>query len=36
MPGRPSWKPLRKLLMLGIWVFMATKKAPYKGAFDVL
>jgi len=35
MPGRPSWKPLRKLLMLGIWVFMATKKAPYKGAFDV-
>jgi hypothetical protein len=21
--------------MLGIWVFMATKKAPYKGAFDV-
>jgi hypothetical protein len=23
------------LLMLGICVFMVTKKAPYKGAFDV-
>jgi hypothetical protein len=35
MPGRPSVKPDKKLLMLGIYSIYSHKKSAYKDAFPV-